>query len=482
MKPKGAVAAGHALTASAAAEVLEAGGTAVDGAIAAGFMACVAEPVLASLGGGGFAMVSATGGVPELFDFFAQAPLAHNRDGTGFNEIVADFGVTSQRFCIGPASAATPGLVPGLLTLHEAFATMPLSELVGPATRAARQGVDVTPFQAYLGAVVGPILSASAEARALFAPGGRPHPAGAIVRNPDLAGFLSDLGAKGMAAYAQGVVPSIIAGQERGHLRQADFDRYRVERRPALSFRYGAARIFTNPSPAAGGILVAHTLSGLSGDTPLHHANALDLTDKARRAAGSDLSKLLAGLGMFMTRGTTHISVADAAGGAVAMTLTNGEGNGEIVGNCGFMLNNMLGEEDVNPFGTGGWAAGKRLASMMAPTIALIDDGRRLVLGSGGSNRIRSAIAQVIAHAVLAGKPLAEAVGAPRLHVENTHLDIEAGFNAEDETALCAAFPDHRVWPQASMYFGGCHAIARGPNAQFTAVGDPRRAGVGLVV
>ena len=116
-------------------------------------------------------------------------------------------------------------------------------------------------------------------------------------------------------------------------------------------------------------------------------------------------------------RGTTHISVIDRDGNAAAASLSMGEGNGSIVGNFGFMLNNMLGEEDLTP-GLGAWREGVRLSSMMAPTIVLQPDGTVIALGTGGSNRIRTAILQVAVNLLDHGMSLEDAVTAPRLHLE----------------------------------------------------------------
>lgn len=463
-----------------AAEILLAGGTAADAAIAAALMAFVAEPVLASPGGGGFAMLDPGTGRPELWDFFAQTPMRRNPEAGGFLRADADFGDATQSFAIGPAAVAVPGMIPGLLALHKAHARMPFRDLAAPAIAAARSGVEITPFQARLGKIVGPILLAFASGRTLFTPDGQHLPTpGDRMKNPALSGFLADLGDFGAEVYADAVVPAILGSQGEGHLARADFEGYRVERRVPLQLTLGPATVFANPAPAAGGILVAHTLKSLAGDTPLHHAEALAATDRARRAAGTDLGALIARLGPPANRGTTHISVADAKGGAVSLTVTNGEGNGQALAEFGFMPNNMLGEEDVNPFGADGWPENTRLASMMAPTLAYSADGGLIALGSGGSNRIRSAIAQVLAHAVIAGKPLSAAVTAPRVHVENGHIDIEPGFAPAAVATLQKAFADHRLWTEQSMFFGGCHAIARSASGTFAAAGDPRRDGVG---
>ena len=118
------------------------------------------------------------------------------------------------------------------------------------------------------------------------------------------------------------------------------------------------------------------------------------------------------------TRGTTHISVADAGGNLASLTLSNGEGSSYVLPGSGIMLNNMLGEEDLNPGGFHRLPAGVRLASMMTPTIARLSDGGQIALGSGGSNRIRSAILQVLLNVLEFDMDLEQAVNAPRLHLE----------------------------------------------------------------
>ncbi|HFB99075.1 MAG TPA: Gamma-glutamyltranspeptidase, partial [Bryobacterales bacterium] len=165
-----------------------------------------------------------------------------------------------------------------------------------------------------------------------------------------------------------------------------------------------------------------------------------------------------------------------------AMTISNGEGNGQIVPGFGFMPNNMLGETDVNPHGAAGWPRGVRLSSMMAPSLAADGGGAWFALGSGGSNRIRSVIFLMLQRLLVRGAPLAAAVAAPRLHVEEGHLDFEPGFDEAEAARLTALFADHRAWPEKSLFFGGCHAVARGADGTPVAAGDARRAGHGEVI
>lgn len=482
-EPCGAVAAGHQATADAAAEILRAGGNAFDATIAAAFMACVAESVLASCGGGGFATVRTAAGETEVLDFFVQTPRTKTTGPVDFREVHADFGPATQKFHIGQGATATPGLVPGLFALHQNHASLPMAHLLAPAIRAARKGVLVTAFQAYLFGVVAPILTASRQVAALFAPAGAMLAEGETLVNPGLADFLEILATDGLAAYDNGAIHTALleAQDQGGHLRARDFQKYRVERRKPLKMEFADAKICTNPLPSAGGVLIGHTLAALEGAGPLAIAQALKTTDDARHKSGADLAQLLKNQGQAAYRGTTHISVIDGAANACAMTISNGEGNGQIVGDYGFMLNNMLGEEDVNPAGALGWDTDRRLSSMMSPMLAETADGTILALGSGGSNRIRSAIVQVLAK-ILRGDDLPSAIAAPRLHVEDNHLDFETGFAPADQQVLVDGFPDHRRWNKSNMFFGGCQIVSRKGDGELSAFGDARRAGVGLIV
>lgn len=474
----GVIAAGHPLTAQAGADVLRAGGNAIDAAIAAIAMACVCEPVLCSPGGGAFAMVrDGADGSLRLLDAFVHTPRqrAAGLD-DGVHEVHADFGTTRQAFRIGAATAAVPGLFAGLRTLASTFGSETVSELVSGAARAARDGIVITPFQHHLAAVVAPILTATRSAGELFTVDGALLPAGATFHNPGLADALEILAVESFATSAVGTAALI--QQQRGHLTAADFDTYDVIGRDPLEIALGGGRVHLNPLPAAGGVLIAHTLAQLRSTEPLALAAAIGATGEARREAGGEPS-LLASLPL-RRRGTTHVSVIDGSGTACSVTTSNGEGNGELVDGFGFMLNNVLGEDDVNPSGDD-WPVDTRLASMMCPTI-IDHDGTVTALGSGGSSRIRSAISQVVARLCLDGADLRAAVDAPRLHTDHGHLDVEHHDDPEVLQALGKAFADHRVWPSPNMFFGGVHAARRTAEGRLVGVGDARRDGTSITV
>ena len=498
------VAAGHALTADAAAEILADGGNAFDAAIAGVCMAFVAEAVFASPGGGGFLMARQAGrGTVKLFDFFVETPLKRRKtDEVSFFPIEANFGPATQEFHIGLGSSATPGMAQGLFAMHEALGRLPMKRLVEPAVEAARKGFPLTAFQAYLFTVIAPILQESEGTRAIFAPDGKLLEAGDTFRNEGLAETLSWLAEDGARLFIDGDVGRTIAAQSRdrgGHLTIEDLTRYRVELREPLLWRHGKATVALNPPPSAGGALIAFGLAYLealaaSGETidvcALHAA--MTATNEARARHGEGLAERLAG-GMLAEeirkaarqsqayRGTTHISVIDKDGNAAAVSLSNGEGNGFIVGEHGFMLNNMLGEEDLCEHDS--WREGVRLSSMMAPTIIMEPDGTVTALGTGGSNRIRTAILQVTVNLLAHGMRVEDAVTAPRIHVERDGTtSFEPGLPEDMETALRALGESACPWPAQNLFFGGVHTACWHEKRGVEGAGDPRRQGTARTV
>ena len=516
MALKGVIAAGHRVTVEAGAEILRAGGNAVDAAIAATATACAAEPVLASLGGGFALVCDAAVGDAMLYDFFAQTPRrAAAPDGLDFYPVLADFGPTTQEFHIGLGSVATPGLARGLVALHRERGALPFDVVLAPAIAAARAGVPVTDFQGYLFSVVGPIFRATEGVRRAFAgPVGQLITAGETLRVPDLAQTLELLAREGDRPFYEGEVAAALIALCRTHgglLDGADLADYTVIRRRPLEAWFAGAAIDTNPPPSSGGTLIAFALAlatragmaaGRDFAGPRHLgqlAAIMAQTTKARVDEGlagdaAAVARLLdpalvaryaAALpGRAATsRGTTHISTIDAAGNAAALSLSNGEGCGAVIDGTGIMPNNMLGEEDLNPAGFHAWRPDTRIASMMAPTVLRHADGRIGALGSGGSNRIRTAILQVIVNHLGFDRPLAAAVEDARLHLERNHLDLEPGFAEAAIDAAAAQAATHRIWPEHNLFFGGVHAAELDPaRGTAAAIGDPRRGGHALVV
>jgi gamma-glutamyltranspeptidase/glutathione hydrolase len=175
---------------------------------------------------------------------------------------------------------------------------------------------------------------------------------------------------------------------------------------------------------------------------------------------------------------TTHVSVLDADGWACAVTTTNGEGSGIVIPGTGVHANNLMGEEDLSPAGWFTHPPGRRLPSMMAPTVVLDAGEPELVLGSAGSNRIRSAILQVIVNAIDHGMDAQAAVDAPRLHFEDGLVYAEPGI---DGATLEAAGRSLAWFREPNLFFGGCQAVERHHQTRaFSGGGDPRRGGAGV--
>ncbi|MEA5447015.1 gamma-glutamyltransferase [Leptolyngbya sp. CCNP1308] len=517
---RGAVAAGHALTAEAGAEMLRQGGNAFDAAIAAAFTACVVESSLTSLAGGGFLLAHTAAGENRLFDFFCQTPRSKEIGRSpDFYPIHANFGDTTQEFHIGLGSMAVPGAIAGLLHVHQKLGRLPLEQVVAPAQHWATQGFEVDAFRAYSFEILAPILTATAAARAIYAPQGDLLTQGDRLYLPDFAAFLDDLVRQGADLFYRGDLAHAIAQDcqaHGGYLTLEDLKTYQVVEREPLAVPYGSATLITNPPPSSGGTLIAfalHLLAQVSPaltdhSSPRHVAvlrAVMGLTNSARQKGYDDhlyrsdiakeflgsthLAPYLAELQASLSQGgnkwgsTTHISVVDGEGNAASLTTSNGEGSAYIIPGTGIMMNNMLGEEDLSPQGFHQWPPNQRMSSMMAPTIVLKDGKPHVVLGSGGSNRIRTAILQVVSNVLDFGMDIETAVNAPRLHWERGALHLEPGYEQAAIAAQGITGDDVCTWWQArNMFFGGVHAVAVGSDGTLSSVGDSRRGGAWVVV
>lgn len=499
------IASGHLETSRAAAQILEAGGNAADAAVAAAFSATVAEPLLCSLGGGAHALVKRAGSAPLALDAFTQTPRKRRIDALDFYPITGNFGTDVQEFHVGMAAIATPGALAGLLALSGRFGRLPLADIVQPAIALARRGVEVNAVQAYALRILEPIVRASDESARVFglkSRSGRLPERGSRVGNPDLADYLEHLGRAGDDSFYRGELARTLAADSvygGGHLTLEDLSGYRPCWRRPLRWRYRDATVWSTPPPAFGGMMLALASSSLERDldpaarpdSPQHlaalcqaMAESEDLREHLERpellASARGLRQAFARLpsdSAASQRGTTHISVDDGRGQVVAMTLSNGEGNGYVLPGTGIVLNNMLGEEDINRCGFHSWPPNRRLASMMAPTIVQRRD-QRWLLGSGGSNRIRTTLAQVISRLIDFDEPLERAIAAPRLHLERGRLAFENPVGAWPEESiewLTEHHPAARHWPKRNLYFGGVHAVSTS-----TAVADDRRGGCAL--
>ena len=485
----GAVAAGNAHTAAAAAQVLRAGGNAVDAVVAAGFAASVAEPGLASLGGGGFLLSAPPDGPERLLDFFVDAPGRGRPTGTvppPLLPITLSFRGADQVFSAGWGSVAVPGCLDGWVHASRTLGRLPLAQVVAPAARLAREGAVLDEAQAGLLLLLRDILLLTEEGRAVFAPAGQLLRAGDRVRNPMLADVLDDVARGSITGIASLSAALQQAADRAGALvGPEDAAAYAVVEREPLRTAYRDAEVVTNAPPSFGGTLVLAALEELAQGPLLDGspASAVRLADALTRMSERHLTgpQAVRGAVPVSVRGTTHVSALDADGGLAAMTLSNGSCSGVFVPGTGIQLNNVMGEADLHPQGFGATPAGTRIGSMMAPSLLRTADGTRTALGSGGSERIRSALLCTITALVDRAAPLTDAVGAPRLHWDRRALQVEPGLGA-DVLAALAADREVREWTARDLYFGGVHAVSRAADGSVRAVGDARRAGVGLVV
>jgi len=481
----GIVAAGHEVTAAAGARVLADGGNAVDAAVAAMLTSWVAEPLLTGPGAGGYLLVAGPGWEPTLLDFFVAAPgFGAGGDHAPLVSAVVDFdGEAMQEFHVGAASCGTPGTPAGVAAAVQLWGSVPLADLAAPAARLAREGVEVTPVQGQLFRILEPIVRSSPEGAATFLPGGRPPQPGERVALPELGDTIERLGRDGAAPFYTGDIAAAIAAwvAERGGLLTAeDLARYEASPRAPARVSYRGRDVLTNPPPSAGGTLLALALGLLDrSDGPPRLAAIVDAMAAAQDARTTEFVEGLADPG-FLERflrsrlgSTTHISVIDGTGRAASVTCTNGEGSGLVVPGTGVHLNNIMGEEDLSPLGFHTAPPGRRMPSMMAPTVVLRDGEVELVLGSAGSNRIRSALLQTIVGVVDHGLDAGAAVEAPRAHFEGGVVYAEPGVPVEE-----LAGREIVAFRSRNLFFGGVQAVARDPaSGALTGGGDPRRGG-----
>ena len=499
----GVVAGGHPVTARAGADALRQGGNAVDAAIAAVLASFVCEPLLSALGAGGYMLISQGRRPPVLLDFFVEAP-GRGGDPDRRAELVpvsVSFGDAIQVFNIGAASVGTYGVPAGLCAASERFGRLPLSALVAPAAELARTGVELTPAQAYVFEILTDIVRATPEAAALFAPTGEVPRAGEKVCQPELADALELLGEQGADPFYTGAIGQAIVewvAERGGMLTDEDLAADRVLDREPVRASYRGREVLTNPPPSAGGILIAHALALLEADEG--SADVERIVRAMERTQAERTPEFLKSLddpgfverflrrtppgGHGTTRSTrlgstTHVAVLDGEGSACSVTCSNGSCSGVVVPGTGVHLNNMLGEQDLNPLGFHRHPPGRRLPSMMAPTIVLRDGRPELVLGSAGSNRIRSAILQTIIRVLDQRLRAGDAVQAPRVHFEDGIVYAEPGI---DTTTLEAAGRAIARFRERNLFFGGVQAVERDADGAFWGGGDPRRGGDAIVV
>ena len=457
-----AVAAGHPATAEAGAEILEAGGSAADCVVAACLASCVAETVMTGLLGGGHAIHfdAATGRAANLDCFVAVPGLGREGDPVPLLELEVPFGTELVHYAVGIGSCGVPGVPAGLEALWQAHGRLPWSRLVEPALDLARGAVPMPAAHAACLRMLEPAMTMNEGAR-IYSPGGKLLAEGDLLRQPGLVAAMMALAEEGPRSVYDGTLARALLAlmEERGGLvTPQDLSAYEARWSDPVAFEFRGHRV--------------ETRAGLS-DFPaalqrLAELRGLSEPERALAFAAALLDEPPA------QRGTTNISAIDVDGNACVLTTSLGLGSGDFVPGFDLHLNSMLGETDLL---TGSLEPGERMASMMAPTIAIDDDGVALAAGAAGGTRLRSALLQVVAGILDEGLEPQAAVDRPRLHPVASLVHLEPGFGPETRGALESAGFEVRVWPDRHHYFGGVSAVT--PNG---AAGDPRRNGEARVV
>jgi len=497
---KSIVASGHSLVCEAAATVLQEGGNAFDAVVAAGFASSAVEPALNSLGGGGLLLGhSVAQGQNLFFDFFVDTPgLGANNavHEPHFFPVTVQFSGSKQDFNVGLGSVAVPGTLKGLLHIHKRLGFMDLADVLVPAIELARTH-RLNKKQAYFLKLLYPIMSLLPEGTAIYEPNGKYLQEGDQLVNGDLAAFIEEVAIDKGENFYKGETAKKI-GQEmedkNGLLTRDDLAAYQVQERSPMSVPFRGYDFYTAPAPSMGGALIGLSLSlqsfsGLpdyefgSGEYLVHTTGLMQEVERIRKSGFSTAQDLQAFLGSnaceqstenirLFSRGTTHISIADKKGNCAAMTCSNGEGAGYFAPGTGVMLNNMMGEDDLHPQGFHSSPPGQRVGSMMSPSLLMKDDDVKLVIGSGGSKRIRTAVSQVLTQLIDFKRSIQDSVNAPRLHWDGEFVQLEPGFSAT-EIELLKKQVNVNEWEAQGVYFGGVHAVIPGEEG----AADARRGG-----
>jgi gamma-glutamyltranspeptidase/glutathione hydrolase len=529
----GAVVAAEPQAARIGLEMLRSGGNAIDAAVATFLALAVTHPQAGNLGGGGFLLVRMADGRAAAFDFRERAPRRAQRD----SYLRADGSVDEQRLQYGVTAAGVPGSPAGIAAALARFGTRPLAELAAPAIRLARDGFAVDRFLADDLAEAAEDLARDPAASSIFFADGKPLAAGARLVQADLAATLERFAAGGADGFYRGETARLLLAtmqRDGGWIDAEDLTDYEVVEREPLRGEYRGHELLTMPPPSSGGVAVLQMLRllepydlrglGFGSAASLHLLTEVmrrAYADRARWLGDPDrypvpvggllsdeyAARLRAGIrtdqvsdvpgpgqppGAKETDDTTHFSIVDAAGNAVACTTTINSTFGAkvVVAGAGFLLNNEMDDFSAKPgvpnqFGLVGGRAneiapGKRMLSSMTPTILLRDGKPVLVLGSPGGGRIINTVLQVIVDVVDHGMPLPQAVAAPRIHHQwrPDRLDYEPLALVPEVRA--ALLERGHALAERPITIGRCQAIAIGRDGRRIAAADPRSGGAAV--
>lgn len=458
-----AIAAGHPATVEAGAEILRAGGSAADAAVAASLASCVAETVMTGFLGGGHAIYyeAASGRAANLDGFVAVPGLGGERRDAELLELDVPFGAELVHYAVGIASCGVPGVPAGLGELWRRHGRLDWPVLVGPALRLARGGVVMPPAHASCLEMLSVVMTMNEGAR-IYSPHGALLVAGDRLEQPGIVRALELVAEEGSAtAYTGSIAKALIdlMDERRGLVTREDLESYAATWSEPVEVGYLGLRVLTRGD-----------LSGVPEALP--RLPRLAGLDEAERAVA--LARVFDDGGREGVGDTTNVTVVDWDGNACVLTTSLGLGSGDFLPGFDLHLNSMLGEADLV---RGRVEPGVRMGSMMAPTLVL--DGSRLVLalGAAGGTRLRTALLQVTAGVLDEGLPASDAVERPRLHASARRVQLEPGFAEATVAALERGGFEPRVWPARHHFFGGVSLVT-----ETSAAGDPRRSGAAELV
>ena len=479
---RGTVVTNHPLASAAGAEMLAAGGNAIDAAIAAFFTLTVVEPMMVGVLGGGMAHIRLADGTHHVLDGQSTAPLA-----TGPTTYTPDpkaapgtMDTIGRKNAVGPTAVAAPGNLMGWCEALRRFGTFSLADVTEPAIRHASRGFRVTPYLHECVSDSAADMARDKEIARLYLPDGAPIPPGTRLVTGDYAETLRTIAREGPDVLYAGALGRRYAdhmAQSGGYLTMQDLARYRTIDREALRGTYRGFEIVGPPPPSSGPLHIIQMLNILEGydigalgfgspDTLHLLAEVLKIAFADRTAATADpafvavpVTKLLskdyaaerrarialdraqswsAGVAPGEGAHTTHLTVADGAGNIVASTQTINSlfGARYIVPGTGMIPNNYMFVFDPRPDRASSVAPGKRVTSSMSPVMVLREGKPRFALGLPGGLRIFPSVMQALSNLIDHGMSVQEAVEAPRIWTQGYSVEVESAVPAEVLAAL----------------------------------------------
>lgn len=524
---QGMVASVDAMATQIGVDILKQGGNAVDAAVAVGYALAVTHPQAGNLGGGGFMLLRTKDGATTAIDFREMAPAGATRDMFLDEQGNPD----SKKSLTSPLASGTPGTVAGLSLALEKYGSLPLNSVVRPAIKLAQEGFIVNDALADdLKTYGSEVLPHHENSKAIFWKDGEPLKKGDKLVQQDLANSLTMIAENGPDAFYKGEIARQIAQQMQqngGLITTDDLAAYQAVERTPVSGEYRGYQIFSMPPPSSGGIHIVQILNILENFDMKKYgfgsADAIQIMAEAEKYAYADRSeylgdpdfvnvpwqaltskayaKSIAGqidinkakpsseirpgkLAPYESDQTTHFSVVDKDGNAVAVTYTLNTtfGTGIVAGNTGILLNNQMDDFSAKPgvpnvYGLVGGEANavgpkKRPLSSMSPTIVVKDGKTWLVTGSPGGSRIITTVLQMVVNTIDFGMNVAEATNAPRFHHQwlPDELRVEKGFSPD--TLKLLEQKGQKVALKEAM--GSTQSIMVGPDGELYGASDPR--------